>query len=254
MLMFLLNKVIGMLMLPPCIFIIILDIVVVYMYIKRLQGRYLITCCTILLYLLSIPVIARILLSPLENAYTPVFNKAEAVIALGGGAVPDTVGVNGSGTLRAYSANRLLTAVQLSIKYDIPIIVSGGQVFSDSGNEGDIARKILHNLDFNNNKVIIENQSRNTYENAVNTLNICKNLKINNVYLVTSSWHMPRSIANFNKVYVNSGIKIIPYPCDYLLSPKNKFNILDLVPQMWALEASYLALHEYLGMLAFKIL
>lgn len=247
-------KLVALLLLPPGIFIVLLALTAIYMYVRRSRGRQMVAVCAALIYLLSLPVTAQLLLRHLEDAYTPVSIPADAVIVLGGGAVQGTPAVSGSGNLGPYSASRLLTAMELASKDDLPIIVTGGQPFADAGNEGQIAGRVLRNLGFSDDKIIIEDKAHNTYENAVNTLTICKQRGIKRAYLVTSAWHMIRSMANFSKVYAGSGIELLPYPCDYQLSRGAQLNVFSLLPQMWALEANYMALHEYLGLLALKIL
>ena len=247
-------KLVALALLPPGIFVLALLVLAAYMFVRRVRGRWVAAYCAVLLYLLSLPVVAVVLLHPLENAYEPEYAQADAVIVLGGGAVQGTPGVNGSGTLGAYSASRLLTAMQLARKGNLPVMITGGQVFSDTGNEGQIAAGVLRNMGFGSDKIIIEDEARNTRENAENTLALCKVKGIKSVYLVTSAVHMPRSIANFEAVYSGSGIQITPYPCDYLISRNAKFSYFSLLPQMWALEANYMALHEYLGLAALKIL
>lgn len=251
--MFYFNKILSLILLPPGIFIIFLLMLVIYMFVKRLYGRHFVAIITLILYLISSPLVTEMLLRPLEDKYNVSDKKAEVIVVLGGGAIQGRKSVNSNGTVGDYSASRLLTAAQLSFKYDIPIIVTGGQKFSDSGNESQISNDILQGLGISKDKIIVEDTSRNTIENAINSLDICQKLGVHSIYLVTSSWHMPRSVITFNKVYNNVNIKIIPFPCGYLLNDNKKINGFDLLPQMWALEANYLAIREYLGLLILKI-
>lgn len=62
--------------------------------------------------------------------------------------------------------------------------------------------------------IILESNSRNTYENALFTKRIVDSLKINGkLVLITSAEHMPRS----EKVFKKIGFDIQPYPCDYFV-------------------------------------
>ena len=54
--------------------------------------------------------------------------------------------MDGQGHLSGASANRLLTTVRLYEQSKLPIIISGGQVFPDSGNEAQISKRILISL------------------------------------------------------------------------------------------------------------
>lgn len=85
------------------------------------------------------------------------------------GASSGTPDIDGEGNLYGSAANRLLTAVRLHRQTGLPILFSGGQVFSDSGNEADIAQRQLLGLGIPEEDILIENQSLNTEQNAVNT-------------------------------------------------------------------------------------
>ncbi len=61
--------------------------------------------------------------------------------------------------------------------------------------------------------IILEPNSRNTYENAIFTKHIIDSLKLNGPFvLITSAEHMPRS----EKTFQHAGIKIQPYPCNFI--------------------------------------
>ena len=62
--------------------------------------------------------------------------------------------------------------------------------------------------------IVLESNSRNTYENAIFTKRIVDSLQISGPFvLITSATHMPRS----EKVFRKAGFNIQPYPCDYLV-------------------------------------
>ncbi len=139
------------------------------------------------------------LIGRLEDAYEPPQHlpNADVIVVLGGGATSDTPDVTGTGTLCSIPANRLLTAVRLQKKLDIPILVSGGQIYEDSGREADIARRILKELGVAENMIILENKSLNTTQNAEYSVNILKSRNYKNPLVVTSAFHMERAVANF---------------------------------------------------------
>ncbi len=59
-----------------------------------------------------------------------------------------------------------------------------------------------------------ENTSRTTYENSVNTAELLKAKGLENCLLITSAFHMPRSIGLFRR----AGIAVTPWPVDYRTS------------------------------------
>ena len=85
-----------------------------------------------------------------------------AIIHAGFDAVP--------GTLKAkvnVKGNAMMD--QIAKELDIPIILSGGKVFEDTGREADIESVIFEGMGVNSQALILENQSRNTVENVQNS-------------------------------------------------------------------------------------
>ena len=235
--------------LPPGIFIILLWLMAFWLL--RLQRRAagkLILGFSLVYYIVSTSWFGEVVLHQLEYQYTPVKNmKGDVIVMLGGGGVlaPDSQGK--SGMLTGASSNRMITAVQLYKKSNLPIIVSGGQVYPDTGNEGEITRKLLIDLGVPSEKIIVDNKSLNTEQNAVFTKKLMKEHDFHQPILITSAFHMKRSILCFEKV----GVEVQPLPTDYRTSEKltiygNKFAPGDF-------EMIHLAAKEYLGILAIKI-
>lgn len=105
------------------------------------------------------------------------------------------------------------TAILAKHYPDVPIIYSGGSGllrFQNGQNEANIAQFLLTAIGISEDRLIIESQSRNTYENF---FYLKRHLpKQNGHYLlVTSAFHMPRSIGIARQQQVN----VIPYPVDY---------------------------------------
>ncbi len=99
--------------------------------------------------------------------------------------------------------------------------------------------------------IIIEDRSRNTYENAIFSKRIVDSLRLDPPYaLVTSALHMPRSLTVFQKAGFQS---IDPIPCDYKVI-KGRFSILDLiVPDIRLLYDWQYFLHELVGLVIYRI-
>jgi len=75
------------------------------------------------------------------------------------------------------------------------------------------------------NDIILESNSRNTFENAVNTKYIIDTLKLKGPFvLITSAIHMPRAESLFKK----TGLSIQPYPCNYTVY-NSRFDIADTI-------------------------
>ena len=202
-------------------------------------------------YLFCTSLVSERLMGALESAYTPPENpQGDVVIMLGGGAFPDTTDVSGQGTLCSSPANRLLTAVRLQKELAVPIILSGGQVYSDSGPEAVIAKRILMDLGVPEDKIIVEGKSINTTQNAEFSTEIMRERGLNKPILVTSAFHMRRSVLNFAK----NGMEVTAYPSDYRVNLHHDFHYNKLRPSVAALDDNVLVLQEVLRTLVTRYL
>ena len=234
--------------LPPGIFIVAFFAIAIYAWRSRndLKLALIIATVTFAFYLLCIGFVSEKVLGSLEDDYSPPADiessGADVIIMLGGGAIPDVPDVDGPGALCASPANRLLTAVRLQRKLHVPILLSGGQVYSDTGAEAKIARKILKSLGVEDENIIVETRSINTTQNAKFSAEILNKKNLHKPILVTSAFHMTRSVLNFEQ----QGVEVIPYPTDYLVTPSPVFHYTKLRPQSEALIANVMVLQERL--------
>lgn len=236
-------------LLPPGVLIVLLAVFAVYLRKKYAKISYVLMGGVFLFYLLSTDILADNLIRSLEKKYTPpAIAYGDVIIMLGGGTTVDTPNVNGKGHPSGFAANRLLTCVQLYYKLDVPIIVSGGQVYENTGTEAEISKTILMGLGVPKDKVLIEERSKNTTENARYTKQLMDNYEFEKAILVTSAFHMERSIRQFEKV----GIDVIPYPTDYQSNIKGKIDHYDFIPSIEAMLKNNLAIKEYIGILVSK--
>ena len=232
--------------LPPGIFVVLFLWLAWYAWRRRGEKKIaaLIFATTFAFYLLCTSFVAEKFLGALEGAYEPPKNlpDGDAVIMLGGGAIPDTPDVDGTGTLCAAPANRILTAVRLQRKLDVPILLSGGQVYADSGEEAKIAKRMLVSLGVKESMILQETESVNTVQNAHYSAKIIRERGFSRPVLVTSAFHMRRAVLNFER----EGINVIPYPADYMVSCRPVFHYTKLRPQSEALLQNVTVLQETL--------
>ena len=229
--------------LPPGIFILAFWGLAIYSWRCRQEKKLAVILAgiTFVFYLLCTSVVAEQTMGWLESAYEPPANpQGDVIIMLGGGAMPDSPDVDGTGALCASPANRLLTAVRLQRRLDVPILVSGGQVYSDSGPEAQIARRILLSLGVPDDKILVETKSINTTQNAKFSTEILREHGLSQPLLVTSAFHMKRSVLNFEK----QGVAVTAYPADYQVSHHPVFHYTKLRPQTEALLNNVTVLQE----------
>jgi uncharacterized SAM-binding protein YcdF (DUF218 family) len=150
------------------------------------------------------------------------------------------------------SADRLFQVLPLVGSKQIKKITSGsGSISHPEEKEAAILKKYLVKCGYQDSTILIENESRNTRENALFTKYLMDSLHIkDSVLFITSAFHLRRAIGCFNKV----GIKnIVVYPTDRYSGPR-KFELDHLlIPNPGALEDSTLLLHEIMGWLVYKI-
>lgn len=197
-------------------------------------------------YLISCEYVSAVLIQPLENHYSQkLSSQADVIIVLGGGATADTPNIYGKGHLSGSAANRLLTGILLHRRMGIPIIVSGGQVFSNTGLEATIMEQAAIGLGVAAQSIITESKSLNTRQNAeeVKRILITKGYKV--PVLVTSAFHMPRAVENFQQ----QGLAVLPYPTDYQSNVRSSFTWNMLLPSAGAFWKSCIAFREYLGLM-----
>ncbi|WP_428664995.1 YdcF family protein [Runella sp.] len=152
------------------------------------------------------------------------------------------------------SGDRALQAFELYKRGRIKkIIISGGEgslrgsKVNNSENEG--IRQYLIDSGVAAADIIQDSLSLNTRQNAINTAKILKEqFKTNKCVVITSAFHMRRSIGCFNK----EGITVVPWPGHYL--QENSILWFDkLFPSEDALAYFYLVWHEMIGYVVYKM-
>jgi uncharacterized SAM-binding protein YcdF (DUF218 family) len=195
------------------------------------------------------------MLQSLEYQHVPKgeLPKAEAIVMLGG-ATRSQTDPRPSVDLRE-QGDRVLYTAQLYRQGKAPlIIISGGRIeWMESGKpeSTDVAQLLTADFGIPASAIVEEQNSMNTYENAVNVQKILQQRGIQKFLLVTSAFHMPRSMRIFQKLAMNP----IAAPTDYLVAkgelaePTQTVEafILGLLPSSDKLEKFSLALKERFG-------
>lgn len=191
------------------------------------------------------------LLQPLENRFPRIDPPAhvDGIVMLGGGINPVTTLERGRPALTGAGA-RLVTFADLAHRYpDATLVFTGGSslVFGHEEREGDAFRAMLPAFGLDPKRVVIEDRSRTTAENAADTLRLVHPAPSQTWLLITSAWHMPRSVGVFRK----AGWHVIPYPTDYLTSADSwRLNTLDFVDNLALVRT---ALKEWVGLAAYRL-
>lgn len=246
---FIVSKLLLYLLLPPAGLILLMLAGFILLRRHRNTGRALVAAGMVLLCGLSLNPVADRLIRPLEAHYRPLPEgpvKADAIVVLGGGS-RDLSWVPKKPELSGGSLERLVGAVQLARKHHLPLVMSGGSGEPKPGTvqEADVMSDIAMKLGFPAKDIVIENRSRNTWENAEA---VQKLLPGKTIILVTSAFHMRRSVAMFKK----QGFSVLPAPAGYVSQTRHG-SYTDYLPQASSLETSSTAIAEYLSLSWYRI-
>ncbi len=207
-----------------------------------------------LLLVCASPPLANALYARLERQYPPVAvadsPRADAIVVLGGGIglplpprlEPD---LNGSAD-RVWHAARLYRAGKAPL-----VIVSGGNVFPQSNAQAEsvYTADLLEAWGVERKDIVLEGQSRNTYENALHTRTILEDRELRRILLVTSAFHMPRALATFE----HAGIEAIASPTDFRVVGYEQPAVLGWIPSLGALGGTTQVLQEHLGQTVYRL-
>lgn len=204
---------------------------------------------------------AMALMRPLEWRYLPQeeIPAAEVIVVLGGDTAPPTY----PRTLPEVgeAGDRLVYAAYLYSQGKAgSILFSGGAIdwMYPSLEPGSENAQLLELMGVPPEAIWLESESRNTYENALYSRQILEQKGIRRIILVTSAFHMPRSVALFE----HQGLEVIPAPTDFrttqadweMLSRGDLRNLVfNLLPGPDNLQTITLALKEYLGLLIYRM-
>ena len=236
--------------LPPGIFIVLL-LALAWRRRKQPGLACVLAGLALIIYITSLPYVSMQLLKPLEYEYPlPAQAAGDVIVVLGGGVIQNVPAPTAwGGQLSDAMAQRIMAAVELHRRIGAPVLVSGGEVYAGDGNEAQVSRRVLLSLGLKDADIILEDKSLNTIENAVLTAKILQERGFFKPVLVTSAFHMPRSVKNFRKV----GVEVTPYPAGYYVPQTMQTRLVEFIPSYAAMRGTALALKEYLGLAVLKV-
>jgi len=214
---FLASKIIGFFVVPSN-FILTLTICGLLLWPTRFSksGKRIVVVSTVLLLIAGASPLGTALLLPLENRFQLWDSSRGAptgIIVLGGVINLEISAQRGEISLDQ-AAERLITVVELYHRYPtVRIVFSGGNanVVFQGPSESEFAARFLENLGIPREHIELESSSRNTRENAVNTMQLVMPKPGERWLLITSAYHMPRAIGLFRK----AGFPVEAYPVDW---------------------------------------
>ncbi|HEY7248060.1 MAG TPA: ElyC/SanA/YdcF family protein [Xanthobacteraceae bacterium] len=179
-------------------------------------GAWVVGASFLALALLGLSPIGNALIIPLEQRFPPWDESRGApdgILVLGGAISPDVSLAHNEVALNE-SAERLTAAAELARRYPkARILFSGGTgaLMQGEGSEAPFALRELEGLGIGHDRILLEDRSRNTIENALYSKQIAQPKPGERWLLVTSAYHLPRAMGVFRKV----GFAVEPYPVDW---------------------------------------
>ncbi len=184
----------------------------------------------------------------LENRFPanpPLPNRVDGIIILGGIISPHLSQTRGRPQMTD-GVERIAEAAALARRYpQASIIFTGGsgEPFQQELKEAHFAPDVFAMFGIDPGRVQFESNSRNTVENARLSYEIAKPKSGETWILVTSAFHMPRSVGVFRK----AGWRVVAYPVDFGTTGTQTFSLAFSFGR--GLGSLSGALHECLGLL-----
>jgi len=242
----LLTNFIAAFLLPPLNLLILGGAGLLLLRSRPRLGKGLLTASLAALWLLSTPIVAGKFLDSLAPAPAPLSGReAEAIVILGGGRIKNSVEFGGD-TVKYFTQERLRYGARLAREFHKPVLVTGGAPGGEAVSEAEIMASVLRD-EYGVPVRWLEGRSRNTRENARFTADILAKAGIRRIYLVTHAWHLARAVPEFRR----AGLTVIPAGTGYRLG--GDLELFDFVPGAPALLNSYLASHEWIGLLWYRL-
>lgn len=216
---------------------------------KRRAGRWFTTIGTLGFVAIVVLPVSTGMMAPLENRFPPPNPPpahVDGIIVLGGAIDLGESTARGIPSLND-AAERMTAFVTLARKYpDARLIFTGGEGTLEHYplTEADVARRLFGDLGLDIHRVVFEDQSRNTFENAIYSKRLMQPKPGETWLLITSAWHMPRSVGIFRA----AGWPVVAWPVGYKTGGGEHFSLTE------NLGMALCAAHEWIGMAAYRLL
>lgn len=198
--------------------------------------------------LLGFEAVPHALLRPLESRYpvpaAEVVGRHVGMIVLGGATEHPSIFQTHGQVPLGEAAERMSVPVGLLRQHpDLQLVFSGGEgrLLAAGVSEAKMAEAFYVEQGVDMDRVMLEAGSRTTRENAQQVAKLLGERCQQPWLLVTSAWHMPRSMPEFESV----GCKVTPYPVDFRTGTATAWTEYSMARSLLLWQA---ALHEWLGL------
>jgi uncharacterized SAM-binding protein YcdF (DUF218 family) len=250
---FYLSKTVWPLLQPDALIIYVLVAILFLMQTGRHKAAKWLTAVTaVLLLVVAVFPIGDWMLYKLESRFPvnpPLPRQVDGIIVLGG-TIDALSSVEWEQVELSASVDRLIAFAALARRYPrAQLVMSGGSgdILSQDYREADVAGQFFDTIGLDTDRVILERESRNTMENVMYSREQVKPAAGENWIVVTSAFHMPRTMGIFCK----QQWQVIPWPVDHYTSSAGlkrlHFNLLG------NLQTLVFASHEWAGLLVYRL-
>ena len=251
---FILSKTVAIMLLPAN-FLIGLGLAGIVLLATRFArlGRKLLVVSIAGLAICGFSPLGYALLYPLESRFPPwdaARGAPDGIIVLGGPIDADLSVAHNVPVTRS-ATDRLIAGAALAYRYpNARIVFTGGSanLISNDAKEADYAVEIFESLGIPKSRLIMERRSRNTYENAAFSKALVAPKQGERWLLVTSAYHMPRSVGLFRK----AGFPVEAYPVDWRVAgPADLFSFTNF--SIEGLARTDTGWREWMGLAAYRL-
>jgi uncharacterized SAM-binding protein YcdF (DUF218 family) len=243
-------------LLMPLAFLPLLGLLGLMLVAKRKRGGWLMSAVALgALWLLTCQGTAVWLARTALQQYPPITAlqlkdaQTQAIVVLGGGTYPEAPEY-GTSQPGPFTAARLRYGIWLSRQSGLPVAFSGGRGWAAGtrakSSEAAVAERAARE-DYGFTLRWLEDQSRDTAENAQMLAPLLKRDGIQRIALVTNALHMPRAMAEFER----TGLAVIAAPTGYVLPTRS--GVLQWLPSADGLSDTTRLIHEVLGLAAIRM-
>jgi uncharacterized SAM-binding protein YcdF (DUF218 family) len=251
---FFLSKTVGIMLLPTNL-LIGLGLVGTLLLVTRFAslGRRFLIAAIALFAVCGFSPLGSWVLYSLESRFPPWEASKDApdgIIVLGGSIDPVLSTAHGGAVVKS-AGDRIIATAVLAHRYpNARIVFSGGSgnLVADEAKEADYAASLFESLGISKQRLTMERQSRNTHENAEFSKVIVAPKSGERWLLVTSAYHMPRSVGLFRKV----GFAVEPYPVDWRVGGRADLVSFQILPAEGIANIDA-GVREWIGLVAYRI-
>ncbi len=216
-------------------------------------GQRLLVVAVLLGYGFSIPFTTDLLIGSLQP-HPPLTESAllstpaEAIVVLGGSLRDDGPEYGEGPTLHEHTLGRVRYAARLARQTRLPILATGGRPKEGGPSEAELMKEVLER-EFGVGPVMIETESRDTWENAAFSAALLRERHLDTILLVSTAIHLPRA----TPVFQAQGLTVIPAPTLFFNDRPKPADPQSWLPSAAAAATIHYACYEWLGRLWYVV-